>query len=84
MTVYRGLQVIRREGTSRVILYAPWAILHQRRVGHRWAGDTIKSIITPDFTGRITFRQVHPSDLFMADPPVTARSPRKFVFDEFS
>ena len=29
----------------RVIFFAPWAVLHQEYVGHRWAGDTLKSII---------------------------------------
>ena len=67
-------QMTRREGTSRVILYAPWAILHQRRVGHRYNIGTIKSIITLDFTGRITFRHFSPVDMCMADPLVTARS----------
>ena len=76
-------KMTRREGTSGVILYAPWAILLPRRVGHRYAGGPIKSIITRVLPVRLSSRQLYLVAFFMADPPVSARSSRKFVFDEF-
>ena len=53
------------------------------RAGHRYRIDTIKLITARDRTGGFSMLGAHSVHLFIAESPVHAIGPRKFVFDEF-
>lgn len=85
LTVYRGCEVhpckmIRREGRLRVILRRHGRDWCQRGPLHRCTLGTIKSITVRDLTCGFLIYDGNSVDLLIADPAITARLPRKFVF----
>ena len=67
----------------RVILYAPVAILDQRRAGHRCRIGTLQSSIARDPIGEFRWNLHNFEWFLMAEPPITARGFSEFVLKKF-